>query len=89
MGRKRDFPLTSPHTKAGFKSLGRVLGTSVLVAAPLTRAQCGHKEAASTAWHHHGTWPRVTQRHREGMEQQHHCPSWINTGPFWAQQADV
>lgn len=82
MGRKRDFQLPSSHTKAGFRSLGRVLGTSVVVAAPLTGARCGHKlrEAASTAWHHRGTWPRAMQRHPEGMEQQHHCTSWINTG---------
>lgn len=59
----------------------RVLGTSVVVVAPLTRAQCGHKpqEAASTAQQPRGTWPRVMQRHREGTEQQHHCTSWINT----------
>lgn len=81
MGRKSDFQLPSPHTKARFRSLGKVLGTSVVVVAPLTRAQCGHKlqEAASTAQHPHGTRPRVMQRHREGMEQQHHCTSWINT----------
>lgn len=81
MGRKRDFQLPSPHTKARFRSLGRVLGTLVVVAAPLTRAQCGHKlqEAASTARHPRGTWPRVMQRHREGMEQQHHCTSCIHT----------
>lgn len=84
MGRKRDFQLPSPHTKAGFRSLGRVLGTSVVVVAPLTRTRCGHKlqEAASTVWHHHGTRPRGMQRHREGMEQQHHCTSWINTGSY-------
>lgn len=82
MGRKRDFQLPSPLTKAGFRCLGRVLCTLVVVAAPLARAQCGHKlqVAASTAWHHRGTWPRVMQRHPLGMEQQHHCPSWISTG---------
>lgn len=66
MGRKRYFHLPSPHTKARFGSLGPL----VVVAAPLTRAQCGHKlqKAASTAWQHHGTWPRVMQRCCEGME---------------------
>lgn len=34
MGRKRDFQVPSPHTKAGLRSLGRALGTSLVVVAP-------------------------------------------------------